>query len=94
MGPVTQLLSNPKHWTKTTLAMSETDHNLPPTHHKAAKWSVRGALMKHYPNDHSQKLEQFMEVSKKYYPMYADYEKLHLALSHEALMFILKETGF
>lgn len=92
MGPVTQLLSDPNKWTKTTLAQTTYDHNVPPQHSTAAKWSVRGALMKHYQVDHVERLLLFMEVANKYYPI-EDYEKLHQALTHEALMFILKETG-
>lgn len=90
-GPVTQILSDEYNWVKSALAFTNDDKCVPPSSPKAVKFSIRGAIMKCYPNDHPRKLAEFMEVANKHYPNYS-YEQLSLALSHKALMFILKET--
>jgi hypothetical protein len=89
---VQELLSNPEKWTKTTKCQSINERPCNPSSHIAVKWSVWGAIEKCYPKSSWQeKKDRFMEVADHYYPSY-DYESLHMALSHEALMFLLKKA--
>lgn len=92
MGPVGQLLHSPDVWVRAGTATNQAGHYITHDHPKACKWSIRGAFMKCYPHDHPQKLEEFMEATRKYYPI-RDYEQLTTVMTFEVLHMLLKETN-
>jgi len=91
LGPVGQLLSDPEKWEQNHDCSTDRNRATKPFAPHCIRWSVRAAIELKYGEEWRTKIKIFMECAHKYYPGMT-YKDLHRSLSHEAMMFILRET--
>ena len=90
--PVFDLLSDPNKWDRERDCSTNKNRLTSPDSELAIRWSVRAAVERFYPEDWKQRMRQFMEVAAKHYPQYDRYDHLHAVLSHEAMLYLVKEA--
>jgi len=91
LGPVGRLLSDPNKWDQERDCSTNKNRLTKPTNEHCVKWSVRAATELAYETEWPNKMRHFMTVANKYYPGYT-YKELHPVLSHESMMFLIKEA--
>ena len=92
LGPVGQLLADRTNWERDRDCSTELNRITNPTYPNCVRWSLRAATELKYPNSWREEMVKFMKIANTHYPG-MPYLKLHSALTHEALMFLLERAG-
>ena len=90
-GPVYKLLLDPSKWDNERDCSTNKNRLTKPESVICVRWSVRAAVELYYKDEWRTKMRHFMNIANKHYPN-RPYNNLHNALSHEAVLFLLKEA--
>lgn len=90
--PVYELLQDENRWDRERDCSTNKNRLTSPESELAVRWSVRAAVQKCYPTCWKQKMRDFMLAAQSHYPQYARYDELHNVLSHDAMLYLVKEA--